>query len=440
MIQMINVNKIHPHPDNPRKDLGDLSELAESIKANGIFQNLTIVPWFSQISGVGCDDPKQQEEMGYRVVIGHRRLAAAKLAGLKEVPCSISDMDKKKQIATMLLENMQRSDLTIFEQAQGFQMMLNLGETINDISEKTGFSQTTVRRRVKLLELDQERLKDSVGRGATFMDYMELSKIENLELRNSVLETIGTSDFKWKLKSAIDQEKRDKVRAYLIEQLDTFATKIEEKKSQDGLNFVNTYYSRDYDEFKIPDDAETEKYYYLVSDYWISLYCEAKSEEVVGEKEDSKEREKRYVSLKETSKLAYKLRCDFIKNVSNSKAQSYLKYIIESFIYSIIDSYNSTDIDDIAKVVGIKKTDEGELEFADIVDGLRKQPERYLLIVAFINLDSAGEGYYDWHGRYRENEDLDRVYDLLEKLGYEISDEERQLRDGTHELFAQDEE
>lgn len=55
----------------------------------------------------------------------------------------------------MLLENMQRSDLTVYEQAQGFQMMLDLGESISDISEKTGFSETTVRRRVKLLELDQ---------------------------------------------------------------------------------------------------------------------------------------------------------------------------------------------------------------------------------------------------------------------------------------------
>lgn len=67
------VGSLHPHPDNPRKDLGDLTELADSIRANGIFQNLTVIP---------VDDNFEQ----FTVVIGHRRLAAAKLAGLMEVP------------------------------------------------------------------------------------------------------------------------------------------------------------------------------------------------------------------------------------------------------------------------------------------------------------------------------------------------------------------
>ena len=95
-------------------------------------------------------------------------MAASKLAGLKEVPSAvISDMDHKTQVATMLLENMQRVDLTAYEQAQGFQMMLDLGESVVGISEKTGFSESTVHRRMKLLELDQEKLKESASRGAT---------------------------------------------------------------------------------------------------------------------------------------------------------------------------------------------------------------------------------------------------------------------------------
>ena len=76
-IQMIAIDRLHPHPDNPRKDVGDVSELAASIRHSGVMQNLTVVPF-----GVG-----------YRVVIGHRRLAAAKEAGLTELPCMVSDMD-----------------------------------------------------------------------------------------------------------------------------------------------------------------------------------------------------------------------------------------------------------------------------------------------------------------------------------------------------------
>lgn len=205
MIKNIEISRIRPHYNNPRKELGDLTELAESIKKTGILQNLTVVPWFSS-TGVGAEDPTIQEEMGYIAVIGHRRLAAAKLAGLKEVPCVISDMSYSEQIATMLLENMQRNDLTLYEQAEGFQMMLDLGESVGDISEKTGLSTTTVRRRVKLLDLDKEKFRQSVERGATLNDYIELEKIEDVDLKNSVLEAIGTANFKWKLQSAIDKE------------------------------------------------------------------------------------------------------------------------------------------------------------------------------------------------------------------------------------------
>lgn len=199
MIKMIRVDNIFPHPDNPRKGLykydgeilnpEDLKELADSIRENGILQNLTVVPWGSNVPEWG------EEEQRYTVIIGHRRLAAAKLAGLERVPCAIVNMDKKTQVATMLLENMQRSDLTIYEQAQGFQMMLDLGETVSNISEKTGFSESTVRRRTKLLELDQKKLKETMHRGATLTDYVKLEQVEDIELRNQVLEHIGTNDF-----------------------------------------------------------------------------------------------------------------------------------------------------------------------------------------------------------------------------------------------------
>ncbi len=88
MIKLININKIYHHPDNPRKDLGDLTELAESIRQSGILQNLTVVPWDSNMPEYG------EEEERYYAVIGNRRLAAAKLAGLEEVPLG----KKKKEL------------------------------------------------------------------------------------------------------------------------------------------------------------------------------------------------------------------------------------------------------------------------------------------------------------------------------------------------------
>ncbi len=158
-IEYISIEKLHPHEDNPRKDLGDISELTESIKANGILQNLTVVP----CTGLYYGD--------YTVIIGHRRLAAAKAAGLTELPCIIAEMDMKEQLATMLLENMQRSDLTVYEQAQGIQMMLDLGETVESVAEKTGFSESTIRRRVRLTTLDANAFKAAEGRQVTMADY-----------------------------------------------------------------------------------------------------------------------------------------------------------------------------------------------------------------------------------------------------------------------------
>lgn len=430
MIQNISIEKLHPHPDNPRKDLGDLSELVESIKANGVLQNLTVVELDKYEAGY------------YRIVIGHRRFEAAKQAGLTELPCAISTMDYKTQVGTMLLENMQRADLSIYEQAQGFQMMLNLGDTVNDIAEQTGFSSTTVRRRVKLLELDPEKFKASAERNVTLMDYAELEKIEDIALRNKVLDSIGTQNFKYELQKAVDKEKSDKNMAIYVEKLNTFATQTE---NSSGMRYITSYYLSRNDEVKTPEDAGTVKYYYVISNYgYITLYAEAiETQEDTAAKEKRELQKARYNALDEITKRAFDLRNEFVKSISNAKAKKNILTIIEYAIRDMLESYNSRDVEDLAEMLGIpiEEDDEREDEFGfeDIAEGLRQQPERYLLIATYCGLDSKSDRYYNWDCSYLESEDLDRTYAFLESLGYEISDEEQALRDGTHELFKREE-
>ena len=197
-IKEISIEWLEHHPENPRKDLGDLTELAESIKANGILQNLTVVPAGKETAN------------GYEifwVVIGNRRMEAAKKAGLKTLPCIVSDMDRKTQIATILEENMQRSDLTAFEQAQGFQMMMDLGFTEAEISEKTGFSRTTVSRRLKMAELDANAFRKAVGKQITMDDLDKLGQIKSIEQRNAILRNYGEDNFNWILTNAIRKQK-----------------------------------------------------------------------------------------------------------------------------------------------------------------------------------------------------------------------------------------
>ena len=163
-ITLIGIDKLVPHPDNPRGELGDLTELAESIKTSGIMQNLVVVP---------------NTEDTYTVIIGHRRTAAARIAGLTELPCVITEMTPTEQVSTMLLENMQRNDLTVYEQAQGMQMLLDLGETQTSIAARTGLSNATVSRRLKIASLDKKRFKEAELRGGTLDDYLKVSEIKD---------------------------------------------------------------------------------------------------------------------------------------------------------------------------------------------------------------------------------------------------------------------
>ena len=440
MIQNIDVNKIWPHKDNPRKDLGDLTELAASIKSRGILQNLTVVPLIGNITN-------EVTEGCYTAVIGHRRLAAAKLAGLTEVPCIITDMDQKMQLATMLLENIQRSDLTVYEQAQGFQMMISLGESVNRISEQTGFSESTVRHRVKLMELDQKELQEAVVRGGTLMDYAELEKIKDIKLKNKVLKTIGTTDFKWKLKNAVEEEMRPERKAELLKILETFATKT---KDQGGMSYEKYFGNFNMDGWKKPNDANTAEYFYVINNDYISLY--KKVEKVEQSKQATaaeKAFKKKESQLKDLTRRAYESRYEFVINFGGAKKQ--LKDIMTLAMERML-CYGRAEPDEFLKILGVEKpaiNGETSLSYHEneklirslILEKYEEQPERVLFLAAYLTYnDKKSTGYVSsqsWCNKieHSKNKDLDMIYDSLIRIGYEMSNEEKQLQDGTHELF-----
>ena len=181
-IVYLNRSQLEPHPDNPRKDLGDLEELRESIREHGIMQNLTVIP---------TDDTLEH----FRILIGHRRFAASE-GILTELPCVIVEgLSDREQVGIMLCENIQRSDLTYIEQARGFQMMLDLGDTVETIAEKTGFSEKTIKSRLEINKLDEDTLEEASERfQLSIKDFMELSKIKDVEKRNEILEISDNSE------------------------------------------------------------------------------------------------------------------------------------------------------------------------------------------------------------------------------------------------------
>lgn len=240
-ITMINVEEIAEHPNNPRKDLGDLEELTESIKKVGIMQNLTVIRRENAI-----DTIEENREMGkpekplpatlnamqkmdekYIVLLGHRRLAAAKAAGLKRVPCIIvQDMKLNEQVSLMLLENMQRNNLTIIEEAESFQLMLDLGDTVADVAEKSGFSESTVRRRVELAKLDKKKLEKALkktedcGYQLTLSDLAMLEKVDDIKARNRILDEVSS---RYQINNAvtryIKEKQKEKHRQIILEKI-----------------------------------------------------------------------------------------------------------------------------------------------------------------------------------------------------------------------------
>ncbi len=103
--RMIPINKIRPNPDQPRKALGDLRELTDSIKEKGVLEPLLV-------RFVLRDDC-------YYIISGERRYHASRAAGLREVPCIEKIADDAETLELALIENLQRKDLTAFEEAEG---------------------------------------------------------------------------------------------------------------------------------------------------------------------------------------------------------------------------------------------------------------------------------------------------------------------------------
>ena len=224
-IVMINMLNLTHHPENPRKNIGDITELTESIKKNGIMQNLTVIPATPKAKDYYCDDDvadyeKEPNKHMYRVIIGNRRMEAAKAAGIKELPCRIvTRIPFKTQLGIMLEENMQRTDLTIREQAEGFQLMLDLGETIETIEKKTGFKETTIRHRLNIAKLDGKELdKKEKEFQISLKDLYALEQIKDIKTRNKVLsEATSAENLTRKIEIAKTEEKKNENKAVWLE-------------------------------------------------------------------------------------------------------------------------------------------------------------------------------------------------------------------------------
>lgn len=172
------LDKIIPNPYQPRKrfDKLALEELSKSILKYGIMQPLNV----RYING-----------MIYELVAGERRLRAAKIAGLTEVPVIIVNISDKDSAAIALIENIQRENLSFFEEAEGYQsLMVDFGYTQDEIADLMGKSQSTVANKLRILRLNRNIKNIIIDENLTERHARALLKLNDEKLQEEVLKKV----------------------------------------------------------------------------------------------------------------------------------------------------------------------------------------------------------------------------------------------------------
>lgn len=437
----IPLDQLKNHPSNVRKNYSGISELAESIKAFGILQNLTVVP-----------EPGHEESLdSFYVVCGNRRLMAAREAGLVSAPCVITDMSEKDQVATMMAENMARSSLTPFEEGQGIQLMLDLGETEEQVAKKTGLSRSTIKRRLELAKLDREIVDKKMAEEQkdgyfqiSLTDLYRLEKVKDEKDRNKILsQAKGPENLKYlidqHLKELEMKETAKRIKAALKKAGIKKATK-EQKEERFYSKYVNLqYYSLSQTGKRIDIPKHSDSAFYVEDPYAITIYdkkAKQKEKPKTARELELEENKRRQNTFRKIEKNMAAKRHDFIRDVcagkypliGNEKAL-WIAMMSEGVWVSAsaIDAYLSPDGKERSTKDAVEMARETPLE-TQMLAALGKEYESINLIMWNFRQDKA------------KAEKLKLFYKILSRYGFSITDpEEKAVLYGTHELYVRDE-
>lgn len=170
----ISINLVKPNPNQPRQffDPAQLTSLAKSISQDGIIQPLTV----------------RKVNNYFELISGERRLRAAKLAGLRSVPCIIVDISDERSAVLALIENIQRSDLNFFEEAEAISILIKeYGMTQEDAAIRLGMAQSTIANKLRLLKLTSIERKMIISNNLSERHARALLKLDDADMRHQVL-------------------------------------------------------------------------------------------------------------------------------------------------------------------------------------------------------------------------------------------------------------
>ncbi len=210
VVKMISVDNIVPNPAQPRRFFTDeaILRLADSIRVHGIIQPLCV--------------RKSDSAAGvYELVAGERRLRAAKRIGMREVPCVTVFADSEESAHMAIVENIQRENLNMFEQAEAMSSLMKIHcLTQEKIAEKLSCSQSYVANKLRLLRLPSEERDEILSAGLSERHARALLRIKGDEDRRSVLKTVvrremNVAQTEEYIDRLIEAEKKEKAREKL---------------------------------------------------------------------------------------------------------------------------------------------------------------------------------------------------------------------------------
>ncbi len=177
-ISYINIDHIRPNPYQPRKqfNVSALEDLCESIKQYGVIQPISV---------------RKLSANSFELVAGERRLRAAEMAGLREIPAIIVTVTDNDSAVMALIENLQREDLTFMEEAEGYNnLLIEHGLTQEELAQKIGKSQSTIANKIRLLKLPPLVKKIIADNNLTERHARALLKLHDEQLQLRVLKRV----------------------------------------------------------------------------------------------------------------------------------------------------------------------------------------------------------------------------------------------------------
>jgi ParB family chromosome partitioning protein len=471
-LQDISIESIDPNPANPRQDVGDVSELAASIAEQGVQQNLVVVPTAGG---------------RYTVVIGHRRLAAARQAGLTTLPCAIRDWDETTQREVMLVENTQRTDLTALEEGDGYQGLLDLGVSVEQAAQRTGRSQSTVKRRLSIAAIPQAARNKAAAAQPTIEQWQAIAELaDQSDLQEQLAAKAGTKDWDYKLKQNTERAARRRwyaaARAFLDQQQLAYETEQPTSsgyyRTPEGYRDLAMFAPGTPFEEQVQAWRETQggdirqaariamREHDASTSTWsegIALYAKRNTEQENAEqaereadwKRQREQREAEEAPLKAHAETSRTLRREFIARLLELKnlprktdkgVMTLASQAIHGYLARRINTWSSDpgEVLQALHSLGLdgqqetsenndKEEKEDESSTAELIARAVEDldPAHQALALAYASIESAID-WQDWRQAESIEQALAPLYAALEALGYQTSQDEQAGLDGAY--------